>query len=479
MGTIRKKPSKDPGATPAPIPVKPPRRPKPPKIDPVPPPRPEPEPEPSTATLGAPTGTIGGPLQIAYGRGGPWATVNAYDASFVRWGGLYGVPAAMLKAIMVIESGGQLIPNGNGYPNWGPMQLTSQEFGAGYWTPWDQVAKDLGVSIKSADGQVAIAAYVLGGKSGKTGTPEDIFLSSYYPIAGGLDVKGPDGHTQRQYLSDLHELMRQIDAAAGGTAPTPPPKPKPLTVKQVIDMIVGGASYPPVDYGWGADAGLNYYAYGVGHGTSRATQHTGYDVSLPLGTKLFTPISGVVDCVGSRGTPRWGQGCGAYADTISGGVGNITIFGDSGHKLTLGHCNQALVTPGQRVTAGQPVVTSGGMNGPHVHIEVSVLRNGSYWLLDPGPALIEAMGGSAPTIYAERQPFVLSDDNPEVWVEVVAESVPVLQYANPEADPVRAPLRKGEKFQAGTKALGTDGVWFWVTSIGSRIPETGTKEVAS
>src|SRR5690606_3793143 len=51
------------------------------------------------------------------------------------------------------------------------------------------------------------------------------------------------------------------------------------------------------------------------------------------------------------------------------------------------HCKASHVTVGQRVAVGQRVGTVGGMNAPHVHVETSVQRNGSYWLIDPVPAL--------------------------------------------------------------------------------------------
>ena len=95
----------------------------------------------------------------------------------------------------------------------------------------------------------------------------------------------------------------------------------------------------------------------------------------PDETPLYTPVAGKVLCVGNRGQNTWGQGCGAYADTMGGGVGNITIMLDSGHKLNLGHCSASYVEPGQRVAAGQKVGRSGGMNGSHVHIEVAIEKN--------------------------------------------------------------------------------------------------------
>ncbi len=172
-------------------------------------------------------------------------------------------------------------------------------------------------------------------------------------------------------------------------------KPKPVpeaTTADPISVIVGGRAFTD-DYGFKADAGLHYYAFGVGHGTERDTQHTGIDAGVPYGTPLYTPVFGVVRCIGDSGTPDWGQSCGAYndfGDAAGGtklGVGNITIMLDGGVKLTLGHCRKALVKVGDRVTAGQQVGVSGGMSGPHAHCECSVNRNGTYYLVEPRAAL--------------------------------------------------------------------------------------------
>jgi hypothetical protein len=113
-----------------------------------------------------------------------------------------------------------------------------------------------------------------------------------------------------------------------------------------------------------------------------------------------------VDCVGTSGSPRWGQACGAYKDD-RGGTGNITILLDiqyqgSPVKLTLGHCASAAVKPGDRVASGQQVGLSGGSGGDHVHVETSIQKNGTYWLVDPRQALAAAAG--APVV--EKQfPF--------------------------------------------------------------------------
>ena len=176
---------------------------------------------PHLGKLGAPTGTIPTTLRIAYGRGAPWADVNRHDPFHAKYGVRYDVRPSMLKAMEVIESGGQSIPNGNGYPNFGVMQLT-HSWNGGPKTKWERVAEMLGLPFREPEGQIAVAAYVLGGHDGDPGTPEDIFLSHYYPTPC-LDCPGQDGHTPRQYLEDMKELERLITAAATGVSPLPTP----------------------------------------------------------------------------------------------------------------------------------------------------------------------------------------------------------------------------------------------------------------
>jgi hypothetical protein len=383
------RPPRPPEPEPEPKP-KPKPKPKPPKPE----PEPEPEPEPDEPyVMGVPTGTIPLDLNIAYGRGAPWSDVTRHNEHHIRYGLKYGVPPEMLESMEVIESGGQSIPNGNGYPNWGIMQLT-HSWNGGSETKWEAVGRKLGVDFKSPEGQIAIAAYVLGGHDGDKGTPEQIFLNHYYPIPGGLDARGPDGHTQREYLADMHRLMGIINDAKPGPKPKPP---KPGPAKDPYEIITGGVPYQ-VNYGFRDDEGLNYYAYGVGHGTKASTEHTGDDITVPLGTKLYTPLSGVVICVGNNGTGAWGQSCGSFVDEMTGGAGNISIITDAGVKLTFGHSGKPFVRSGERVEAGQLLCLAGGAGGgAHCHLDVVENRNGSYWLVDPKPALQKVMGQAVTT----------------------------------------------------------------------------------
>jgi hypothetical protein len=106
---------------------------------------------------------------------------------------------------------------------------------------WQPRASALGYDLNTPEGQIGMAAAILGGDvpGVKGKTPEERFLSTYYPTAG-LDVPGEDGHTPRQYLADMHELMRQIDAAAGTTGTTPQPTDpwRPYPYPKMVDLIV-------------------------------------------------------------------------------------------------------------------------------------------------------------------------------------------------------------------------------------------------
>lgn len=343
-----------------------------------------------TYVLGAPKGRIPTTLQIAYGRGGEWLLVNVLDPLFLKYGLKYGVLPSWLKAMAVVESGGRSIPNGNGFPNYGVMQLT-HSWNGGPKTTWELVGEKLGVDFKSPEGQIAIAAYVLGGHNGDKGSVEEIFLRKYYPVKGGLDVPGPDGHTQRQYLSDVSELIKIIDAARPGevqplptTTTTTTKAPAPNPPQDIVAVITGGR-HTDASYGFKSPTDLGFYDYFVGHGGT-AHEHTGIDASLPLGSTLYSPIEGTIVC--TRTGPEagaWGSGCAAFSDA-NGGAGRVEILADDGKRsLILGHCQACLVKVGTKVKIGQPVAKSGGYNGNHVHIEAREYVGGStlYMIRDP------------------------------------------------------------------------------------------------
>jgi hypothetical protein len=404
-----------------------------------------------------------------------WKNISRWEPAWTDAYAEFGLgeslmPAYLMPAMAMIESEGNQYTTGKKTGTRKEVLLARDDgYGGGRATGILQVKPELwqdlqpDANVMTPDGNIRLGTALMAMFIEETGSWQKAIKTKYHP---GTDPNS--GATPQTYVDTVTSLMSEIINNV---------KPEPARPVDPLLVIVGGKPYS-YDYGFKSDAGLNYYCYGNNHGTTSCTQHTGIDIPMPRDTRLYTPIAGVVDCVGGRGTPRWGQGCGAYADVMGGGVGNITIFGDSGHKLTLGHCNSAFVEPGQRVAAGQLVADVGGMNGWHVHVEVSVNRNGTYWLLEPKAALIEAMGGEpAPPPepdYAPRLP-VPQPAEFDVWwtLKALEDGVPVLQRADLEAPIVRWPLSEGEEVDVCYFAISNDKQLYAISTLGSRIPASG------
>ena len=449
------------------------------------------QPLPEQPRIGAPSGNVPTTLQIAFGRGAPWSQINRWDRDFVTAGEKHDVTPSMLKAMAVVESGGQMIWNLGGSGAYGIMQIKA--------SIWGQRAAALGYDLNTPAGNIGMAAAMLGGDvpGVKGDTPMERFLQTYYPTAG-LDVPGEDGHTPRQYLSDMNLLMAIIDDAAG-EAPV-----KVVSEREVLNLISSDARGVYISFGWlglNTDNGapVNIYRYGKGHGTTADHMHTGIDIWMPDETPVNAVFGGEVVCVGGAGRVIWGQGCGSFVDDQR-GTGNITILTDAflslkgkerRLKMTYGHMSSALVTVGQRIVDGERIGRSGSGGGwPHVHLDVVVEETsvgelntpaiwnnpGSYHLVEPIGSIIAAMGGAVlPPAFATAvdipQPEAMGD---YATVTATRDGIPVLQYADPGAKPLRAPLTKGEQFQAAYQVYGTDGAIYWVTAFRSRIPVIGT-----
>ncbi len=85
--------------------------------------------------------------------------------------------------------------------------------------------------------------------------------------------------------------------------------------------------------------------------------HYGIDIAAPVDSEVIAPAAGRVVFVGEK------PGYGLY------------LIIRHGHGLTThyGHLNRILVTPGQRVQAGEPIARSGNTGvstGPHLHYEL-------------------------------------------------------------------------------------------------------------
>lgn len=374
----------------------------------------------------------------------------------------------MLKAMAVVESGGQMIWNLGGSGAYGIMQIKPNI--------WRVRAEGLGYDLMTPEGQIGMAAAILGGDtSGVRGsTPEERFLATYYPTAG-LDVPGEDGHTPRQYLADMHELMRQIEAAASGITPAPQ--------GDVLDLLYGGKPYVvSAEYGqlvtWECDHCYDYFtAYGLD-----IYHHWAYDAAAAAGdgAPLYAPIDGKIVCAGTGNGPgAWGTGCAAfgrsnnYGGAPSGpGSGRLEILHEDGDRsLILGHVLSSRVRPGDLVEVGDLIGQQGGMNASHVHVE-GRYANGTR-IGDPRKLF---PGGSIPI---ERIPYNLNvevEPTPNLWTLTALQDLKVYQRADPSAA-VLDTIAKGETFQVKAVVPGNDGKPWYLGLHDGRVPLAGSSGV--
>lgn len=109
-------------------------------------------------------------------------------------------------------------------------------------------------------------------------------------------------------------------------------------------------------------------------GPRNGSFHYGVDIAAPIGTPVYTPLSGRV----SRAGAASGFGQAVY---ITHDNGDVTVYG---------HVSRIYVSTGQRVYAGQNIAAVGNeghSTGPHLHFEVH--KNGSLYgnAIDPVPWL--------------------------------------------------------------------------------------------
>lgn len=344
-------------------------------------------PEPSIATPAVTAPHLG-----SYGN----PSIDQHDALFVaasqavqRKKGVRVSPVFM-KAVMGVESGedgnypvGRCRPY-DGYPgplSCGPMQVKG---------PFHQ-QRCRDCDNTTLPGHIELAAHIIGDTMLAHRCDE---YEAY--VRGYLTSDDINGTSQQEAVAGLKRRVGQMDANAGpGT-----PEPAPVPAGDPMLIITGGVLFND-DYGWRDRAGVDYSNFAPGHGTFTWDEHPGIDLIVPPGTRLSTPAAGVVGCVGEHGTPQPGRSCGYYEDD-GGGPGNITIKlddvpGAPTTWLTIGHCRTTTVRPGERVTAGQQIGTVGLAGGGwHPHVETSILKDGTYLLLDPRVALAPFLTATPP-----------------------------------------------------------------------------------
>ena len=426
----------------------------------------------TSAHVGRPTGTIPTTLKIAYGRGGPWSKVTQDAPLHEKYGNPYSI-ADVMMAVEAIESGGEMIWNRGGSGAFGTFQIKEED--------WGWLAKELGVSLQTREGQAAVAAGILG-KYGKGKDWKERFLESYYPVRDKtgkicLTCKGEDGATPQQYLDDIETLRKIINAAGKDIVPVEPVEP----IGDVIDLLFGGKGYVISAYfgqpiTWRCDG---CYTYQLSYGLDTA-HHYAYDVAANAGdgAPLYAPIDGMVVCAGTGvGSGAWGTGCGAfprdnnYGSPYPNGVGQgrIEILNEAGTaSIIIGHALSASVRAGQRVKRGDLIGKQGGMNASHVHLEG---RTSDGRMVD----VRKVFGGGPIVVEAERIPYDLVND-PTLFTVKALKDVKVYQRGNPNAMVIDS-IPKGDTFQAKAIIPGTDGKQWWLGARDGRVPMEGTELV--
>ena len=413
-----------------------------------------------------------------------WAAITRHDGFIREAAHPVGWPVNRIRGTIAIESSGNPRAMQNNLTNgasYGLMQVVP--FGVD-WPGWHELVKQKAGLRQNASRQavidalydprinIAVGVAILEGFYQQHGTL-DRASSAFFlgnPFWDGED--SVNGNAGPWYRDTLNALIAEQETFA-------PP--------DLIGRIVGGAPYS-APFGFGMpniDAHgrpVTIYTYGVGHGTDAAHKHTGIDINIPLGTTVYCPLPGVVRWYGNRGSGDWGQGCGAFPDQITRGVGNVTVLTDAGLKITFGHVNRALVTVGDRVTAWQAVATSGGMIGPHLHLDASIkapervnrsiARNpGDYFLLDPIPAIAGMLGQGVPApppSFADTPP---SRSPPSSTSR--SRSPPPATTCRCCSAPTWAARRRTRPWPRATTSTRT--TWCW----GTTVPGTGSARAAA
>jgi murein DD-endopeptidase MepM/ murein hydrolase activator NlpD len=320
----------------------------------------------------------GDPGGMGNPTGGNWDKVN-------QWNGLISqavqrvasemgvtVPANVVKAVMELESGGNMV----GCNAWGYCGL--MQTGPGSWINGFNAAYN-----STPEGNIYYGVQELANWYNAVGTGnwEDA-AAAYF---SGYNYNKPNvsdgyGTTVAQYRQRIRDNLAVLSSAGGGSW-----SGQSGVGSNALQTMFGGQFSAP-DWGaFGVTSSNGLYGYGTSYGLN-GVQHTGLDVPLPLGSPIYAPAQARVVCVA----------CGAFGDTFTGGVGRIELEMPDGTRVIYGHSNQSFVQVGQVVQAGQQIGTSGGMVSPHIHLEVRV-RDASMpsgWRLIDPVAYFSGMGGS-------------------------------------------------------------------------------------
>ncbi|HTP66623.1 MAG TPA: M23 family metallopeptidase [Geobacteraceae bacterium] len=135
-------------------------------------------------------------------------------------------------------------------------------------------------------------------------------------------------------------------------------------------------------------------------GSGRMVYHSGYDISVPIGTPVHPTESGTVFFAG----PFHGYG---NLVAVDHGNGYLTYYG---------HNSELLVKPGDRVSTDSVIALSGNTGrstGPHVHYEMRHIPG--YEKLSPAPPVnagADLAAGKGPALRADAPTAMGGEEGP-------------------------------------------------------------------
>lgn len=355
-------------------------------------------------------GAVGAPFQpgSAAFRDPQWGqAAGAINAAAAK----YGVPAGFLAAIIKHESSGNWQRDGNRYV-YLPSRNTNILPYIGFTDP---ATRAFGVDPRSLignqAGQIDLLARALrswydkpniGGRYGWAG------VSNYHysgdPSGGSTPADSWQYGSTNQYTRNVLSWWRSADPNMDPNARPGGPGSLGSSFGSGMDAIstmLGGAT-ARISQEFGlTEFSKNHlngmYSYATRYG---GQGHVGLDISLPVGTRQFSPVAGTVIRTG---------GTGYYTDERYGnrpGTGELRIKLDNGDEVILGHLGNIGVQVGQRVNPGDFVGLSGTANGGHTHLEYRRYTPGAtasgYTAVDPRQALGGAF--SSPSLFGTSAP---------------------------------------------------------------------------
>lgn len=411
-----------------------------------------------------------------------WAPVNQWNDAVLaaqfqvfRETGVL-VPANVIKAIIMIETGGVMPAGVNAAGAAGLMQVTRSTLGASRYD-FGRIATDPVYSIYAGAYELALR-YLDSGKRPWENVAVGYF-SGHYDPTGAADAFNSDF----DYLRRFNEFLAELEAAGrvvvqgGSTTAT--------GVAAIWGNIQIGGAPPVVSQEFGpTDFSVyvrpEWYSYALDYGFSQPG-HTGLDVGIVAGTPLYAPLESTVVCAGT-GNGTGEDSCAAFLSTYGGPTsGRLQLKLPNGDMLILGHVNVSIVRPGERVRAGQQVGLSGSMNGDHVHVEYRVrdASTRSGWrIIDPrgplsgietvptpaGPIVVPTMAPtlppSAPTATMaapDASPSPATGGSPTPAAGSPTPAMAATPVTPAPATPIAAPDQDGDLLTAEQEAeLGTD-----------------------